>query len=175
MASRFCKRKASNANAATQHLYPLFYDNSNLFVVSIAPDFQQNSLHHSEVFKGTQLYSFLAEEGHQRWISENTKFMFPVVRLGKVIWALSTSSLVGSAGISRVNHELCREQRQLSAWTTGSGGRLLSSQGMPQGFLEVGDGHVLAHGGQSKVHIWPPVERVNVGSTMLANLQFEGQ
>lgn len=45
---------------------------------------------------------------------------------------------------------------------------------MPQSFLEVGDGHVLAHSGQPKVHVGPPVERVDVGSTMLANLQFEG-
>lgn len=126
-------------------------------------DIQQNSLHHSEVFKGTELYSFLAEEGHQRWVAENTKFMLPVVRLGKVIRALSTSSFMGLTGISGVYHQLCREQRQLSAWMTGGGAGLLGSQGKPQSFLEVGDGHVLAHSGQSKVHIWPPGERVSVG------------
>lgn len=57
-----------------------------------------------EVFKGTELYSLLVEEVVERWIAENTKFMVSIFRLGKVIWALSTSSFMGLTGIPRVYH-----------------------------------------------------------------------
>lgn len=125
------------------------------------------ALQHSEVFEGTEPDSLLAEESQQGRIAENTKFMLSVVRLGKVIWALSTSSLVGPAGIPRVDHELCRERRQLRAWMAGGGGQLLSSHSVPQSSLEVGDGHVLAHGGQAQVHVGPPADADRVSQPSL--------
>lgn len=97
----------------------------------------------SEVFEGTELHFILAVEGLQGWVCERAQLMLSVSRLGEVIRALSTAALWGVAGVARVHHQLGRDHGLLRAW--GSAGQP-GSQGMAEGSLQVGDGHVLAHG-----------------------------
>lgn len=117
---------------------------------------------YSEVFKGTELHSLLAVEGQQGRVSENAQLMLSVSWLREVIWALSTASFLGVTGIAWVYHELCCDHRLIRTWTAGGSAWQPSSEGMAEGSLQVGDGHILAHGGQSQVHVWPPVDMERV-------------
>lgn len=123
-----------------------------------------------QLFESTELHSLLAVEGEQRRVSEHAQLMLPVSWLGEVIGSFSTATLLGVTGVTWVDHQLCCDHRLIRAgWTTGGRAWGPCRQGMAEGPLQVGDGHVLAHGGQSQVHIWPPMDMKRVQNFNVVN------
>lgn len=108
-----------------------------------------------EVFKSAECDPLTLIQSEQSGFPEYVELVLPVTGLRKVVRALPAAPLSRQAGVPGVDHEF-GSYRVICGTSAVS---RLSGQGVAQRPLQVGDGHVRAHGGQSQVNIRPSVTK----------------